>query len=126
MSMQRVEYLDGLRGLAAMQVVLNHYTLAFAPGWVGPLGFFADGVAAVLLFFLMSGLVLTYSFERTPNAIAGGMANRPPTGPWPAGDAKSGTSAHQLRSPLPVGLVDAGLPPSMTLLIAIHCVRSHP
>jgi peptidoglycan/LPS O-acetylase OafA/YrhL len=76
MSMQRVGYLDGLRGLAAMQVVFNHYALAYAPGWVGPLGFFADGGAAVLLFFLMSGLVLTYSFERTPNAIAGGMARR--------------------------------------------------
>ena len=59
-----------------MQVVLNHYALAFAPGWAVPLGFVADGGSAVLLFFLMSGLVLTYSFERTPNAIAGGMARR--------------------------------------------------
>lgn len=59
-----------------MQVVLNHYVLAFAPGWAAPLGFFADGGCAVLLFFLMSGLVLTYSFERTPNALASGLARR--------------------------------------------------
>ena len=61
-----------------MQVVFNHYVLAYAPGWypVTPIGFVADGASAVLLFFLMSGLVLTYSFERTPNALAGGLARR--------------------------------------------------
>jgi peptidoglycan/LPS O-acetylase OafA/YrhL len=59
-----------------MQVVFGHYAHAFAPDWVGPLGFFADGDSAVLLFFLMSGLVLTPSFERTPNAVVTGMARR--------------------------------------------------
>src|SRR5580698_7627746 len=76
MSIKRIGYLDGVRGLAAMQVVFGHYAHAFAPDWVRPLGFFADGDSAVLLFFLMSGLVLTPSFERTPNALVTGLARR--------------------------------------------------
>ncbi len=72
----RIDYLDGVRGLAAMQVVLGHYAHAFAPDWVHPLGLFADGDSAVLMFFLMSGLVLTPSFERAPNALVTGAARR--------------------------------------------------
>jgi peptidoglycan/LPS O-acetylase OafA/YrhL len=75
-SIKRIGYLDGVRGLAAMQVVFGHYAHAFAPDWVNPLGYFADGDSAVLLFFLMSGLVLTPSFERTPNAIVTGLVRR--------------------------------------------------
>lgn len=50
--MQRVCYLDGLRGFAALQVVALHYLTVFAPGYM-----------AVSLLSFMSGLVLTYSFE---------------------------------------------------------------
>ena len=56
-----------------MQVVFGHYAHAYVPDWVNPIGFFADGDSAVCLFFLMSGLVLTYSFERTPNALVTGL-----------------------------------------------------
>lgn len=66
---RRYDYLDGLRGLAALQVLLGHCALAFFPSYLGPLGFIADGDFAVLLFFTMSGFVLTYSFERTPYAV---------------------------------------------------------
>jgi peptidoglycan/LPS O-acetylase OafA/YrhL len=59
-----------------MQVVFGHYAHAYVPDWVNPIGFFADGDSAVCLFFLMSGLVLTYSFERTPNALVTGLARR--------------------------------------------------
>jgi peptidoglycan/LPS O-acetylase OafA/YrhL len=59
-----------------MQVVFGHYAHAFVPDWVNPIGFFADGDSAVCLFFLMSGLVLTHSFERTPNALVTGLARR--------------------------------------------------
>jgi peptidoglycan/LPS O-acetylase OafA/YrhL len=75
----RLGWLDGLRGIAAMQVVLLHYAYAFLPAigfrdphiihyaWeraaIGtPLGLPFDGITAVYLFFIMSGVALTYSF----------------------------------------------------------------
>lgn len=69
--MRRIGYLDGLRGLAAMQVVLGHCMLAFAPArfW-GPFRLLWDGDFAVFLFFLISGFVLTFSFERDPLNVA--------------------------------------------------------
>jgi len=69
--MSRITYLDGLRGLAALQVVLMHCVLAFAPATSGgPFGLLWNGDFAVFIFFLMSGFVLTFSFEREPNALA--------------------------------------------------------
>ena len=72
--MQRLDYLDGLRGLAAMQVVFEHVVLGFRPGifdaWPRILW---DGNVAVFLFFLMSGFVLTGSFERAPAAVGGAL-----------------------------------------------------
>ena len=32
MAQERIKYLDGLRGLAAMLIILHHYALAFLPG----------------------------------------------------------------------------------------------
>ena len=76
----RIGFLDGLRGFAAIQVVLLHYVTAFAPAigsidfatphplwqkWIinSPLFFVADGYVAVSLFFLISGTVLTHAFR---------------------------------------------------------------
>ncbi len=73
---QRITYLDGLRGIAAMQVVLQHFVRAFAPGWFAPLGFLADGDFAVYVFFLLSGFVLTPSFARTPGDVGGNLLRR--------------------------------------------------
>ncbi len=64
----KVQYLEGLRGIAAVQVVLLHFVTAFlpitaehaAPPW-RPL---FDGHTAVYVFFLISGAVLTPSFAR--------------------------------------------------------------
>ena len=89
----RVGWLDGLRGLAAMQVVLMHYVFAFLPavgsgyplkisdlGWHGlvsiPFGFLFDGAFAVYLFFIMSGAALTYSFSARPLAIIPAILRR--------------------------------------------------
>jgi len=66
----RIAWLDGLRGLAALIVLLSHYQQAFLPKDERPLGFLGNGEAAVFLFFLISGLVLTPSFA------AGGAAWR--------------------------------------------------
>lgn len=62
--MQRISYLDGLRGIACLQVVLAHYAYMYWPQSVPYLGFFSNGNAPVFLFFLMSGFVLTRSFSR--------------------------------------------------------------
>jgi peptidoglycan/LPS O-acetylase OafA/YrhL len=77
--MRRIAYLETIRGLAAMQVLLLHFFAAFAPNLVfsppadavvaryvhlSPLYFLYDGYSAVYIFFVLSGYVLTRSFER--------------------------------------------------------------
>jgi peptidoglycan/LPS O-acetylase OafA/YrhL len=86
LSRGRIAWLDGLRGIAAIQVVFLHYTTAFLPGLGGldpslmthgwemlilstPLYFVINGYGSVYLFFLMSGVALTHSFARVPLAI---------------------------------------------------------
>lgn len=71
----RVAYLDGLRGLAAMQVVIHHYALAFLND-SNHFGFIGNGNFAVFIFFLMSGFVLTFSFERDALGISRNLARR--------------------------------------------------
>jgi peptidoglycan/LPS O-acetylase OafA/YrhL len=70
--------LEAVRGIAALIVVLHHYLLAFDPGIHGrnhpyaafslirtPLYAFVNGSASVVLFFVLSGFVLSYrSFQQ--------------------------------------------------------------
>jgi peptidoglycan/LPS O-acetylase OafA/YrhL len=74
-------FVEGMRGIAAVQVVLTHLFSAFFPvfagvggnshyGWEAefartPLYFLIDGNTAVYIFFLMSGFVLVPSFLTT-------------------------------------------------------------
>src|ERR1700682_5702612 len=75
----RIAYLESIRGLAAVQVLLLHFLAAFAPDLVfslpagaavagyihlSPLYFLYDGYSAVYIFFALSGYVLTRSFVR--------------------------------------------------------------
>ncbi len=75
----RLAFLDGLRGIAALQVVILHYATAFLPGLVqdslppaswgapfanSPFFFLCNGYAAVYVFFLMSGFVLRGAFMK--------------------------------------------------------------
>jgi peptidoglycan/LPS O-acetylase OafA/YrhL len=75
----RIGYLESIRGLAALQVILLHFFAAFAPDLVfalpagaaiagyihlSPLYFLYDGYSAVYIFFALSGYVLTRSFEK--------------------------------------------------------------
>jgi peptidoglycan/LPS O-acetylase OafA/YrhL len=75
----RIAYLESIRGLAALQVLLLHFLSAFAPDLVftpppgamvartihlSPLYFLYDGYSAVYIFFVLSAYVLTRSFER--------------------------------------------------------------
>jgi peptidoglycan/LPS O-acetylase OafA/YrhL len=67
---QRFHYLDTVRGLAALSVVASHYVNAYgAPSGDSlldhlPLFLLWDGFAAVCLFFVLSGLVLSLRFFR--------------------------------------------------------------
>jgi peptidoglycan/LPS O-acetylase OafA/YrhL len=75
----RLDYLDGLRGLAACQVVLDHSLRALAPHFAREtyLGHaLSDGGVAVDIFFLLSGVVLTFAFQRRPRAVASGIIRR--------------------------------------------------
>ncbi len=53
---QHLPILDGFRGIAAISVMLYHYTLA-NQGW------FPQGYLAVDLFFVLSGFVIAFSYE---------------------------------------------------------------
>jgi len=74
----RLEYLDAVRGLAALSVIVFHFMQAYGEppgGWIWtrtPLAMFCDGQAAVSLFFVLSGLVLSLRFFReAPNGGLG-------------------------------------------------------
>jgi len=78
----KITALDGLRGLAAVFVIFSHITLLICPylhlgasyeanpeSWSrnlfdSPFTFFFKGTSAVMLFFVMSGFVLSYSLIR--------------------------------------------------------------
>ena len=68
LSRSRLQGLDALRGLAAIAVVLHHYTYRFSaivhPGlkWAG-----INGHLGVNLFFIISGFVIFMSLERSEN-----------------------------------------------------------
>jgi peptidoglycan/LPS O-acetylase OafA/YrhL len=82
--MRKIKYLDGLRGVAALQVVFHHFVLAFYPAlfsggeikthlndglevWASgsPLNLIWDGNFSVTIFFILSGFVLSYKFFHT-------------------------------------------------------------
>lgn len=67
----RLEELDALRGLAALGVVIYHYTTFYQwqHGHLQPLGFgFPAGNYGVHLFFLISGFVIFMTLDRTRTA----------------------------------------------------------
>ncbi|MFZ4714750.1 MAG: acyltransferase family protein [Bacteriovoracaceae bacterium] len=60
----KLDYLDGLRGLASLNVIFHHFFLAFAPliASEGMGQYLINGPYAVEIFFTHSGFVLSYSF----------------------------------------------------------------
>ena len=79
--MRKIGYLDGLRGVAAFEVVFHHFILAFFPAMflapgvtthfagdieaqlsASPLNLLWDGNFSVCLFFVLSGYVLSHKF----------------------------------------------------------------
>lgn len=69
----RLSYLDASRGLAALAVLLAHFHPTILPAlnnsWIlkTPFRIIADGEAAVLYFFILSGFVLTVSLKQVSN-----------------------------------------------------------
>lgn len=80
----RLEDLDGLRGIGAFTVYLSHFLLCFYPGFFSselpntpmifnlstivintPLNIFINGKFAVAIFFVLSGFVLSYGFFKS-------------------------------------------------------------
>lgn len=70
----RLMHLEAIRGIASVMVLFHHFALAFAP-WLKtqsgllrtPIYWTVNGEAAVYLFFMLSGLVLTRSYFRGNN-----------------------------------------------------------
>lgn len=70
-----ISYLDSLRGLAALTVISEHYVIAYGLPCqneiclrvldFSPLNFWWDGSAAVSMFFVLSGLVLSLKYFRS-------------------------------------------------------------
>ena len=79
----RYNELDALRGIAALMVVMWHFVCATYtvedPGtksFVMSLYFLVQGRAAVILFFILSGFVLSLPFFREPQPGYGGFVLR--------------------------------------------------
>lgn len=80
---EKITYLDGLRGIAAVNVMIMHFFVALAPAMVygdkypshfgsldqifstTPLGLIGAGNFSVCIFFVLSGYVLTHKFFKT-------------------------------------------------------------
>jgi peptidoglycan/LPS O-acetylase OafA/YrhL len=90
---ERETYLDGMRGYASLVVLLGHIIIALLPSVVtllpndvhstfdlaigqSPLGFAWNGNAAVCLFFVLSGYVLSKLAQRSALSVAAQLGRR--------------------------------------------------
>lgn len=81
---EKLNYLEGLRGLSCMVVIFDHCVNEFMPsfrhmgsqgvtGWfkdviaMSPLNIIYSGLTPVFIFFVLSGYVLSYKFHETGN-----------------------------------------------------------
>lgn len=84
----RILAFDGLRGFAAMVVVVFHYLAMLHPEWVAdyatspallvdtPLAVFWNGPFAVSVFFVLSGFVMAAAAERRAPYLIGNVLTR--------------------------------------------------
>jgi peptidoglycan/LPS O-acetylase OafA/YrhL len=70
----RIEWMDALRGAAAILVLVRHY---FKISALGPLAAYVDpGVMGVIAFFCISGYVIPWSVLRKPTTVGEFVLNR--------------------------------------------------
>ena len=67
-SKPRYEILDGLRGVAAIMVVLFHMFECYSPGVTGQI--INHGYLSVDFFFALSGFVITYAYDDRWNQMS--------------------------------------------------------
>lgn len=93
---EKINYLDGLRGIAAVNVMIMHFFIVFLPAMIysdrmpshlgnfeqifsnTPLGLIGAGNFSVCIFFILSGYVLTQKYFKTKdrNIIISGAVRR--------------------------------------------------
>src|SRR5262245_334732 len=65
---QRLEWLDSIRGISALVVLIGHLAIAFeGPALQKAFYSWFDGRVAVTMFFILSGFVLTRPYLRAPD-----------------------------------------------------------
>lgn len=77
-------HIEGIRGVACLMVIFSHLALIFYPGlhekeliknqielsiFNSPLSFFYSGTAAVFIFFVLSGYILTYGVMKNSDVL---------------------------------------------------------
>jgi hypothetical protein len=101
-AMKRLDSLDGVRGLLAFYVLLSHMApFALLPHWMRDA--VSHGGAAVDIFFVLSGLVITQSLQRAggqaaPFLVARFRANFPGISRRVRGGDRGGALVLRLRA----------------------------
>jgi peptidoglycan/LPS O-acetylase OafA/YrhL len=93
---EKITYLDGLRGIAAVNVMIMHFFVVLAPAMIygnqtpsnlgnielifssTPLGLIGAGNFSICIFFVLSGFILTQKYFKTAdkNLIISGALRR--------------------------------------------------
>ena len=76
MEQNKRPYLELVRGLAAIFVLLYHFNEFFAERYSSPLFFSNMGRDAVMIFFILSGCVINISQTKNPKTFLQFLANR--------------------------------------------------
>lgn len=72
----RLGYLDAIRGIAALMVVFSHYAERTPLHNFWLFEFFTPGQFGVVVFFMLSGFVIPYSFQHSKGNVVGFITSR--------------------------------------------------
>lgn len=72
----RLYYLDAIRGIAALMVVFSHYVERTPVHGFRVFEFFRPGQFGVVVFFMLSGFVIPYSFKHSGGDVRGVLISR--------------------------------------------------